>query len=83
MLRRRLAALESRPVRQQDERADELSAAELRVLRLLDAGRSERQIALELYISFNTVHTHVKSIYRKLGVGWRQALEAARALGLT
>jgi LuxR family maltose regulon positive regulatory protein len=85
-LRRRLAAIErafeSRPKRQ-NEGADDLTAAELRVLQLLDAGRSERQIGRELYVSFNTVHTHVKSIYRKLGVGSRQAaLDAARALGL-
>jgi LuxR family maltose regulon positive regulatory protein len=59
-----------------------LTAAELRVLRLLDTGRSERQISRELYISFNTVHTHVKSIYAKLTVGSRQqALDAARSLG--
>jgi LuxR family maltose regulon positive regulatory protein len=84
-LRRRLAVVE-RPAgpspARQHKRAGELTAAELRVLRLLDAGRSERQIGRELYISFNTVHTHVKSIYAKLAVGSRQqALEQARSLG--
>jgi LuxR family maltose regulon positive regulatory protein len=83
---RRLAGLErafeSRPA-WRHEGAGELTAAELRVLRLLDAGRSEREIAGELYVTFNTVHTHVKSIYRKFGIGSRQeALDAARPLGL-
>src|SRR5262249_35282572 len=84
-LRRRLAEVErssrSRPTKQH-ERAG-LSEAELRVLQLLEAGRSERQIGRELYVSFNTVHTHVKSIYRKLGVSSRRAaVDAARSLGL-
>ena len=38
------------------------------VLRLLGSGLSEREIGRELYLSFNTVHSHVKAIYRKLGV---------------
>ena len=48
-----------------------LSERELTVLRLLGSGRSEREIGAELYVSFNTVHTHVKSIYRKLGASSR------------
>ena len=35
------------------------------------SGLSEREIGRELYLSFNTVHSHVKSIYRKLGVSSR------------
>ena len=50
---------------------DELSERELTVLRHLSGGLSEREIAAELYLSFNTVHSHVKSIYRKLGVSSR------------
>jgi LuxR family maltose regulon positive regulatory protein len=57
----------------------ELSDRELKVLRLLSGGGSEREIAQELFVSFNTVHTHVKSIYRKLGVSSRaDALAQAR-----
>ena len=48
-----------------------LSERELTVLRLLSGGLSEREIAHELFLSFNTVHTHVKSVYRKLGVSSR------------
>jgi len=53
---------------------------ELTVLRLLSGGSSEREIGEELFVSFNTVHSHVKSIYRKLGVSSRaEALAQARA----
>ena len=51
----------------------QLSERERGVLRLLATGLSEREIADELYLSFNTVHTHVKAIYRKLGVSSRGA----------
>ena len=49
-----------------------LSQQEVRVLRLLVAGRSNGEIASELVVSTNTVKTHVKSIYRKLNVRSRQ-----------
>ena len=49
-------------------RGAELSDRERTVLRLLGSGLSEREIGRELYLSFNTVHSHVKAIYRKLGV---------------
>ena len=50
------------------------------MLRLLSGGSSEREIGRELFLSFNTVHSHVKSIYRKLGVSSRaDALAQARA----
>jgi len=57
----------------------ELSGRELTVLRMLSGGSSEREIGSELFVSFNTVHSHVKSIYRKLGASSRaEALERAR-----
>jgi LuxR family transcriptional regulator, maltose regulon positive regulatory protein len=56
-----------------------LSERELTVLRLLTGGLSEREIGQELYVSFNTVHSHVKSVYRKLGVSSRsEAIARAR-----
>ena len=59
-----------------------LTAAELRVLKLLPTS-TYPQIAANLYISRNTVKTHLRSIYQKLGVASRsQALERATDLNL-
>jgi LuxR family maltose regulon positive regulatory protein len=61
----------------------ELSSAEHRVLRLLSTRLTQREIANELYVSPNTVKTHARVIYRKLGVGSRPAaVAAARELNL-
>lgn len=49
------------------------TAAELRVLRLLASPLSQREIAGELYLSPDTVKTHVRRLYRKLGVESREA----------
>jgi DNA-binding NarL/FixJ family response regulator len=45
-----------------------LTAAEARVLELISLGLTEREIAGRLCVSTSTVHTHVKSIFRKLHV---------------
>ena len=61
----------------------ELSERELAVLRLLASRLSQREIAAELYVSFNTVKTQTRSIFRKLGVASRAAaVDRARELGL-
>lgn len=63
--------------------AGQLSVAELRVLRELRAGLPLSQIGRRLYLSESTVKTHVRRIYRKLGVSDRtHALERARELSL-
>ena len=60
-----------------------LSERELAVLRLLKSELSQREIADALFVSFNTVKTHVKSIYRKLDVATRpDAILRARELNL-
>ena len=57
----------------------ELTDRELAVLRLLEQGLSQRDIARQLFLSFHTVHSHTKSIYTRLGVTSRQeAIERAR-----
>jgi DNA-binding NarL/FixJ family response regulator len=56
---------------------EQLSEAQSRVLRLLLAGHAEKKIAEELKLSPHTVHTHVKNIYRALGVRSRAELMAA------
>ena len=61
----------------------DLTRAELTVLRLLTSRLTQREIAAELYLSANTVKTHVASIHRKLGVSGRaEAVAAARRLNL-
>jgi LuxR family maltose regulon positive regulatory protein len=63
--------------------SERLSDRELTVLRLLGGCGTEREIAQELFVSFHTVHSHVKSIFRKLGVSSRaEALARARELRL-
>jgi LuxR family maltose regulon positive regulatory protein len=52
---------------------DALSERELQVLRLLATDLSGPDIARELVVSLNTVRTHTKSIYAKLGVNGRRA----------
>jgi LuxR family maltose regulon positive regulatory protein len=60
------------------------SDAQLAVLRLLATNLSARQIGQELYLSPNTVRSHIRAVYRKLGVGSREdAVARAAALGLT
>jgi len=60
-----------------------LSHAEARVLRYLPTKLSVPEIAGELYLSVNTVKTHMRHLYDKLGAHRRhQAVEQARALGL-
>jgi len=63
--------------------AEPLSDRELEVLRLVAAGRSNHEVAQVLIVSPNTVKTHLKNIYAKLGAHSRtQALARARELGL-
>jgi LuxR family maltose regulon positive regulatory protein len=58
---------------------DQLTDRELSVLRYLPSKMSQREIASELFVSLNTVKTHCRAIYRKLGVGDRKAaVQAAR-----
>jgi LuxR family maltose regulon positive regulatory protein len=52
---------------------DELSSRELEVLRLLRTELSGPEIAAELVVSLNTVRTHTKNIFMKLGVNSRRA----------
>lgn len=60
-----------------------LSAAELRVLRFLPTNLSAAGIAAEIYVSTNTVKTHMRHLYAKLDAHNRlEAVDRARALGL-
>jgi LuxR family maltose regulon positive regulatory protein len=60
-----------------------LTSRERTVLRYLQGTLSHVEIAALLYISVNTVKTHVKNIYRKLGADRRkEAVRLARELRL-
>lgn len=62
---------------------DELSDAELRVVRYLPSNLKAPEIAAELFVSTNTVRTHIRHIYAKLGAHGRDAaVVRARELGL-
>jgi LuxR family maltose regulon positive regulatory protein len=63
--------------------AEPLSERELEVLRLLNTSLSSAEMADELVVSVNTVRTHIRSIYSKLGVHSRyEAVDRARELKL-
>ncbi|MFB7991301.1 LuxR C-terminal-related transcriptional regulator [Streptomyces sp. NPDC056002] len=63
--------------------AGELSGRERDVLERLARMMSTEEIAADLYVSVNTVKTHLKSVYRKLAVNRRNdAVRRARELGL-
>lgn len=62
---------------------EELTERELDVLRLLEGALATQQMADSLYVAPSTVRTHIKSIYRKLGVTSRkEAVQEAYAKGL-
>jgi LuxR family maltose regulon positive regulatory protein len=66
-----------------EPQGEELSPSELRVLRFLPTNLTRPEIARELYVSVNTVNTHVRSIYSKLGARDRStAVRRARELRL-
>jgi LuxR family maltose regulon positive regulatory protein len=60
-----------------------LSESELRVLRYLPTNLPGPAIASELFVSLNTIRTHLRNVYAKLGVHSRaDAVKRARELGL-
>jgi len=57
-----------------------LTPRQVEVLRLLEQGRSTKQIAAELHLSTETVRNHIRRLFRALGVNSRlEAVAAARA----
>ncbi|HET6687262.1 MAG TPA: LuxR C-terminal-related transcriptional regulator [Jiangellaceae bacterium] len=61
------------PTRQPTGPIEQLTARELAVLRMLPLRMSNREMAAQLYISVNTLKTHVRAIYRKLDAPHRSA----------
>jgi len=80
-VRRRLEATTGRRI--VPELVEQLTGREMSVLRLLPSALTPREIAKELYLSPNTIKTHTRSLYRKLGVNTRhEAIETARKMNL-
>jgi LuxR family maltose regulon positive regulatory protein len=66
-----------------DRLREPLSASEARILRFLPTNLSAPEIAGQLSVSVNTIRTHMRHLYEKLGVHSRtEAVEQARTLGL-
>ena len=77
-----LAAFPDAPTASHPELLDDLSERELDVLRCLAQGMSNQAIADSLYVSLNTVKTHLKHINSKLDVANRtEAVARGRELG--
>ena len=63
--------------------SDQVSKRELEVLRAMAKGASKREAADQLFVSYNTVHSHVRSLYQKLDAhSLTEAITRARELGL-
>ena len=62
---------------------DPLTPSEIDILRLLATDLSQREIGQQLFLSLNTIKTHTRNIYRKLGASSREdAIARAVAAGL-
>ena len=71
------------PAPQQGKLLDPLTAAEIRVLEKLSERLTYTEIASDLYLSLNTVKTHLRHAYMKLGVTSRSsAVKRAASLGI-
>ncbi len=73
-----LVAAGARPRRDPVESRSNLTASELRVARLAAEGMTNREIAQALFLTENTIETHLRSVFRKLDIRSRSQL--ARAL---
>ena len=73
--------LEERPDDSATAPPPHLTPRQVEVLRLLEQGRSTKQIAAELHLSTETVRNHIRRLFRALGVNSRlEAVAAARAV---
>ena len=72
-----LAIAGARPRRDALRGRDALTPSELRVAQLASSGRTNREIAQELFVTLRTVEAHLTSGYGKLGIASRQQLAAA------
>jgi DNA-binding NarL/FixJ family response regulator len=80
--REELKAAGARPRREWRRGVEALTPSEMRVARLAAQGRTNREIAQDLYVTLKTIEGHLASAYGKLGITGRpdlpQALEKPR-----
>ena len=55
-----------------EELTDNLTSRQHQVLSLIQSGKSNKEIAKELYIEFSTLKTHINNIYKTLGIKTRR-----------
>jgi DNA-binding NarL/FixJ family response regulator len=74
--REELKATGARPRREWRTGVASLTPSELRIVRLAADGRTNREIAHELYVTLKTVEGHLSRAYTKLGIDGRAQLPA-------
>jgi LuxR family maltose regulon positive regulatory protein len=79
----RIGRAAARSARRSGVLTEELTDRDLSILRMLPGSASQREIGQAMFLSVNTVKAYNKSLYRKLGVPFRQeAVTVAHDLGL-
>ena len=71
---RELGATGEHPRRRTEKAADDLTAQELHVARLVATGATSREVAAHLFLSPRTVEAHLRAIFRKLAITSRREL---------
>jgi DNA-binding NarL/FixJ family response regulator len=71
-----LAATGERARRRKDAARADLTPQELVVARLVAQGNTNREVATQLFLTTNTIETHLRHVFQKLGVRSRTELAA-------
>jgi DNA-binding NarL/FixJ family response regulator len=75
--RRELAATGEQVRKRRPETLDDLTAQEMQIAQLAREGRSNPEIAAQLFLSPRTVEWHMRKVFAKLGISSRRELDRA------